>query len=192
MRLDHVIWMSDDLQATARRLEANYGLAVSGGGRHDGHGTHNVIVPLGHSFLEILAVEDPEVAQTSPIGRATAAASEGPYGWVVAVEDVAPHIERLGVGSVTLTRGENVMRLGGVAEAMAAPWLPFFIERPAGHRPAWDPAPDSEIVSLELVGDERQVRTWIDGADLPLTFTAEGRRGLRRVTLASGAVLGDD
>jgi hypothetical protein len=191
MRLDHVIWMSDDLDKTAERLEAEYGLGVSGGGRHDGHGTHNRIVPLGTSFLEILAVEDPEVARSSPIGRATAAASEGLYGWVVAVDDVAPRVQRLDISSLTLTRGEIVMQLGGVAEAMGSPWLPFFIERPANYSPAWEPSPESEIRSLELAGDQRQVETWLDGQELvPLTFTSDGPRGLRSVTLASGAVLG--
>jgi hypothetical protein len=192
MRLDHVIWMTDDLDRTAGQLEAEYGLGVSGGGRHDGHGTHNLIVPLGSSFLEILAVEDPDLARASPIGRATAAANEGLYGWVVAVDDVRPHIERLGIGSLTLTRGETVMQLGGVAEAMGSPWLPFFIERPASHMPAWEPAADTEITSLELVGDQRQVETWIAGADIPLTYESGAPQGLRRVTLASGAILGAD
>jgi hypothetical protein len=59
MRIDHVILATPDLDATATRLAAEHGLEAVGGGRHEGMGTHNLIVPLGGGYLELLAVADP-------------------------------------------------------------------------------------------------------------------------------------
>jgi hypothetical protein len=49
-----------DLDAAAERLQAELGLLAVGGGRHDGLGTRNRIVPLGDgSFLELLGCRSP-------------------------------------------------------------------------------------------------------------------------------------
>ena len=71
------------------------------GGRHEGLGTHNRIVPLGGGYLEILAVADAgEAASVGSSGgrwrRALRRAAEGLMGWAVAVDDVVPVAERLG------------------------------------------------------------------------------------------------
>src|SRR4051794_5170949 len=136
MRIDHVILASADLAATAARLEEEHGLKAVGGGRHDGMGTHNTIVPLGGGYLEILAVADPVEAQGSPLGRAVTgrieALGEGLMGWAAAVDDVAAMAERIGSEVSTIGRQGMTARLTGVAEAMKEPCLPFFIERDAG------------------------------------------------------------
>ena len=97
---DHVIYAARDLDATSARLEAKYGLVATGGGRHDGLGTHNRVMPLGGGYLEVLAVADPEEAAGSDLGRAVTArieVGEGLMGWAVAVEDAAAVAERLGL-----------------------------------------------------------------------------------------------
>src|SRR3954470_18657507 len=108
MRIDHVIYATADLDAAAARIEAELGLRALGGGRHEGLGTHNRIVPLGDGYLELLAVVDPAEAAASELGRAVtariAAVGDGLLGWAVAVEDVAPHAERLGIGVSTIAR----------------------------------------------------------------------------------------
>lgn len=190
VRIDHVIWTTADLERTAESLAARYGLRVSGGGRHEGHGTHNLIVPLGGGFLELLALEDPRLAASSPIGRALATAGEGLFGWVVAVEEIAPHAERLGLDTLTLTRGATQILLAGVAEAMSAPWLPFFIERPAGSADPGAGGTGGGIASLEVRGDRERLSEWLDGAELPLELAASGEPGVRSVRLGSGVVLG--
>ena len=38
------------------------------GGRHPGHGTANRIVPLGSSYIELMAVVDRVEADSSPLG----------------------------------------------------------------------------------------------------------------------------
>lgn len=67
--IDHVIAPVADLDAAAERLLAEHGLASVPGGRHPGHGTANRIVPLGGAYLELMAVVDPEEAESSPLGR---------------------------------------------------------------------------------------------------------------------------
>jgi Glyoxalase-like domain len=71
------------------------GLDVVAGGRHEGLGTHNRIVPLGGAYLELLAVADAAQAAASPIGRAVAAA-DGLMGWAVAVPDADAEAAWLG------------------------------------------------------------------------------------------------
>ena len=69
MRIDHAIWATRDLDGAAARFEREYGLVAAGGGRHEGMGTHNRIVPLGGGYLELLAIADAEEAAASPLGR---------------------------------------------------------------------------------------------------------------------------
>ena len=45
-------------------------LSTVEGGRHDGLGTHNRIVPLGGGYLELMAVHDPESVDRSGVARA--------------------------------------------------------------------------------------------------------------------------
>ncbi|MGZ6697752.1 MAG: VOC family protein, partial [Solirubrobacteraceae bacterium] len=52
MRIDHVLWRTEDLDAAAERMRREHGLRAVGGGRHEGMGTHNRIVPLdGHTVV---------------------------------------------------------------------------------------------------------------------------------------------
>ena len=96
-------------------------------------GTHNRIVPLGGGYLELLAVADAEEAAGSALGRAVterlASVGEGLMGWAVATDDVAAVAARLGTELVEIRRQGFAGRLTGVAEAMAEPCLPFFVER---------------------------------------------------------------
>jgi hypothetical protein len=75
VRIDHVIYGTSDLDAAARRVEAAVGIAAVAGGRHEGLGTHNQIVPLSDgTYIELLAVADPDEASRSPLGAALQAA----------------------------------------------------------------------------------------------------------------------
>src|SRR3954464_6926316 len=120
MRIDHAIWATSDLDGAAARFERDHGLIAAGGGRHEGMGTHNRIVPLGGGYLELLAVADPDEAQRSPLGAAVleriARTGDGLMGWAVAVDDVAPVAQRLGIGVSTISRQGLSAHLAGVAE----------------------------------------------------------------------------
>jgi hypothetical protein len=172
VRIDHVIWATADLDAAAERLERSHGLRAAGGGRHDGMGTHNRIVPLGGGYLELLAVADAEEAAGSALGRAVterlASVGEGLMSWAVAAEDVTAVAARLGSELVTITRQGFTGRLTGVAEAMAEPGLPFFVER---SRDVADPGAVGDaggITWIEVAGDAARLEAWLAGAALPL------------------------
>ena len=135
-------------------------------------GTHNRIVPLGGGYLELLAVADAEEAAGSALGRAVtgrlAGVGEGLMGWAVSAEDVTAVAARLGTELVEITRQGFVGRLTAVAEAMAEPCLPFFIER---GRDVPDPGGDSGyggITWIEVAGDAARLGAWLDGAELPV------------------------
>jgi catechol 2,3-dioxygenase-like lactoylglutathione lyase family enzyme len=171
VRIDHVIYAAADLDAAAARVEEVLGVAAVPGGRHDGLGTHNRIVPLGGGYLELLAVADAEEAQRSPLGSAVleriARTGDGLMGWAVAVDDVAPVAARLGTAISTIARAGLTARLTGVGEAMREPALPFFIARDPGIAdPSGRGGPG--IAWLEVAGDGERLRAWLDGAALPV------------------------
>jgi Glyoxalase-like domain len=183
MRIDHVIYATADLDAAAAHIEAELGVAAVAGGRHEGLGTHNRIVPLGGGYLELLAVADPEEAAASALGRAVLArleeAGEGLLGWAVAVDDVAPVAARLRTEVTTIRRTGLSARLAGLAEAMAEPYLPFFIARDRG---VADPSAAGDapgITWIELAGDARRLEGWLGGAPLPVRILDGAPPGVR-------------
>jgi hypothetical protein len=170
MQIDHVIWATADLDDAAERLERSHGLRAGGGGRHDGMGTHNRIVPLGRGYLELLAVADAEEAAGSALGRAVterlAGVGEGLMGWAVVTDDVSAVAARLRRELVEIRRQGFVGRLTGVAEAMAEPCLPFFIER---GRDVPAPGAGGDAGGLrwvEVAGDEARLAAWLGGEEL--------------------------
>ena len=169
MRLDHVILATDDLDRTCLRL-GHLGLGWVPGGRHDGIGTLNRIVPLGVGYLELLTVVDPSEARTSPFGSwalRALIAGEALMGWAVAVDDVEEVAGRLGAPVEELARAGLVARLTGVSQAAANPALPFFIARSAGTAdPGRTPSEHDVVVEgfdrLELGIDEPALQAWLD------------------------------
>ena len=172
MRIDHVIYAAEDVEAVAARIGNELGVTAVGGGRHEGHGTHNRIVPLGGGYLEVLGVADPHEAAGSDFGRGLltrlAGVGEGWLAWVVTVQDVDPVARRLGTTITTLRREGLSARLTGVAEAIQEPFLPFFVSRDPG---VADPGADGDaggITWIELAGDAARLERWLDAAPLPV------------------------
>ena len=171
VRIDHVIIAASDLDATTDRVCAQLGLEARGGGRHDGLGTHNRIVPLRSGFLEILAVIDACEGRQSKLGRAVlrrlAEVGEGLMAWAVAVDDVTPVAARLGTSIDVVGRQGRSAKLTGLTEALTIPSLPFFISR--DHEiPRSDAVPDAVFEWIEVTGDPAQLERHLDGATLPV------------------------
>jgi hypothetical protein len=172
MRIDHVIYAAADVDAATARIEEQFGVAAAGGGRHDGHGTFNRIVPLGGGYLEVLGVADPQEAAGSPFGRGLVerlqSAGDGWMAWVVAVEDIEPVVRRLGTTITTLRREGLSARLTGVEEAMREPFLPFFIQRDPGVADPGSGGDGGGITWIEVAGDAFRLERWLDSASLPI------------------------
>ena len=135
MRLDHVIYATADLDEAAARVESELGLSVMPGGRHEGHGTHNRIVPLGGGYLELMAVADPHEAADSPMGSAVQARlteqGDGLFAWVVVLDGVEQFADRLGLPVITVAREGLSARVAGLLRRCG---IRFFLSSSNGMR----------------------------------------------------------
>ena len=206
MELDHVLIAAADLAAAAREIEARHGLASIEGGRHPGWGTANRIVPLGTSYLELVAVVDEAEAAQSPFGKWVAAAHPTlarPLGWAVRtrqLDDVARRLDlTVGAGSRIARSGQPLRwRLAGIEQAGAEPSLPFFIEWGQGTPfpgdiPVTHRAGAVEIAKLRLDGDAERLAAWLGSHRLPITVRA-GAPAVASIVLtgAAGEIVLDD
>ena len=177
MKLDHVVLAVGDLAVAARELEAQHGLVSVAGGRPPGWGTGNRIVPLGESYLELIAVVDEAQAAASPFGRWVAAvrgARPQPLGWAVRPADLDRHARRLGLaiaeGSRRTREGAVLRwRYAGVERALAEPCLPFFIAWALGSPfPGRSGTAGFTVSELRLTGDADALEEWLGPHELPL------------------------
>jgi glyoxalase-like protein len=195
VELDHVLIAVTDLAAAAQELEARSGLASVAGGRHPAWGTANRIVPLGGSYLELIAVVDPAAAG-SVVGRWVAGGASRPgrpLGWAVRTDDLDQVARRLGLpvqaGSRVTPTGEVLRwRSAGIDRAAAEPSLPFFIQWAAGTRlpgqaAIADPAAPAAI-SMLLRGDPGRLAAWLGHHALPIVVRA-GSPAVAAVVLAT-------
>ena len=184
MHIDHVIYAAADLDAAAARVDSELGLHARAGGRHEGLGTHNRIVPLGPGYLELLAVADPDEAAKSDVGRGLitrlAQSGDGLLGWVVAVDDVDSVARRLGTTTTTIRRAGLSARLTALAEAMHEPFLPFFLSRDPGVPDPGIGGDAGGITWIEVVGDAARLEQWLDFSPLPVRVV-DGAPAVRAV-----------
>jgi hypothetical protein len=180
--IDHVIYATTDLDAAAARVESEVGLSAVPGGRHEGHGTHNRIVPLGGGYLELMAIADPEEAAASPIGGAVlerlAEHGDGLFAWCIAAEDVNQVADRLALPVTTIARQGLTARMVGVAEALRNPVLPFFIERDEGVLDPGEGGAAGGITWVEVAGERVPLEHRVGDAELPVRVV-DGPVGVR-------------
>jgi Glyoxalase-like domain len=190
--LDHIVYVTRDLDETAARMEETYGFRFLPGGRHPG-GTSNRVAPLEPpQYFELLAFDvgadalTPEIEVLIDNGRTL-------LGWGIAVEDIEAVAERLGceveAGSITRDDGTTgSWRIVGSDDM----WLPFFVAYDDADRrlDEWRDrvreAGNTDFggfTFVEVGGDPEQLRAWLGNADLPLRFV-NGRPGLHAVGIA--------
>lgn len=200
LRIDHVIFGTSDIDGAAREIEERYGLASVEGGKHEGRGTGNRIVPLGSAYLELMGVVDAEQAAAHPFGQwFTQQVSGGDrfLMWCVGTDDIEAVASRLGLGVEEWTRTARdgtvlSWRLAGLEVSNEHPEIPFFIQWtvPDALHPSHARA-DHRVVptgfaSVVLTGDEVRVRKWIGGSGLPISFEP-GTNGVQGVAIATNS-----
>jgi hypothetical protein len=104
--IDHLVIATEDPDAAARQLEESVGLRCNAGGRHPGSGTWNRIAWLADgSYLELIGVDDPGLADATPVGRAALRTLEahgaGLATYALRVDDLAATVTALGAGRST-------------------------------------------------------------------------------------------
>jgi len=191
VKLDHIVVAVRDLDSAAEYLQREHGLASYVGGSHPPWGTANRIVPLGDSYLELIAVVDEPIAATSDVGRwvADGASSRGsPIGWAVRPDNLDVTSRRLGLtaqkGSRTTPDGATVRwRMAGIERALSD-HLPWFIEwNDAAMYPGFaETAVDARVVRIELEEDAARLDAWLGEHALPLEIRPGGR-GITAVVL---------
>jgi hypothetical protein len=195
VELDHVIVAVSDLDAAARALESRHGLVSADGGRHPAWGTANRIVPLGETYLELVAVVDRDAAAESAFGRWVAGSPGGPLGWVVRTPTLDDVAARRGLDVTAGCRelaGGRVLRwrLAGIEQAAAEPCLPFFLQWAddaplPGEAPVDHPAGEVSLARVELTGDAARVTEWLDEPTLPV-IVGPGLPGVARLVVRTG------
>jgi len=203
VELDHVLLAVTDLAAAGRELRARYGLASVEGGRHPDWGTANRIVPLGDSYLELIAVVDQAAAVDSSFGRwvASRASHPGrPLGWAVRTSGLDTIARRLNLsvrsGARVAPSGEVLRwRSAGMDRAAAEPSLPFFIAWAAGAplpgaTTVTHPAAPAGITELHLEGDPDRLAAWLGHHDLPIVVrTGRPKVAAIVLTTATGEIV---
>jgi hypothetical protein len=195
VELDHVLVAVDNLGAAARAVEERHGLASVEGGRHPGWGTANRIVPLGETYLELIAVVDEAEAAGSVFGSwvaAGATAAGQPLGWAARTGDLDAIADRLGLAVEAKSRqdaqGRTLRwRVAGMTEAAAERPLPFFVEWGEGtpfpgRAPVEHPAGPVGIARLVLDGHAERLSHWL-GRELPEVSVRPGDPGVAEVVL---------
>jgi len=194
--IDHVLLPVRDLALAAADIEGRYGLASVEGGRHPGWGTANRIVPLGDTYLEIVAVADPEIAGRSAFGQWIARAIPGRLlGWAVrtdSIEAVGRRLDESVVPGFRAAPGGALItwRSVGLEVAIREPGLPFFIQRGDGV-----PFPGAAAVHhrggpatlklLSVAADPERLDVWLGHRDVPLAV-APDPSGALALTLTRG------
>jgi len=199
-RFVQAIVLVTDLHAAGRRLEA-LGLTVLDGGRHPGRGTANRIVPLGHQYLELLAVVDEAEARTSPQGRPVVAAlsARGPglARWSVEPDDISATATRVGHPIERRRRllpdgTEVTWRSVAVDTAWSEPWRCAFmtwddtVTHP-GRSPVVHPNGATGFARLGVVVPDRAAAlAWLGGRIPPgVVMTVGATPGVTELRLSS-------
>ena len=193
IELDHVLIAVDDLEAAAQEVEQRHGLASVEGGRHQGLGTANRIVPLGATYLELVAVVEENEAASGFGSWVAGGQRPRLLGWCVRTDDLDAVAARLGltIANGSRARPDGTLltwRMAGLEQSAGERSLPFFIEwGPDTSYPGEALAQSAAITELRLQGDPDRIARWVDGAPLPLSIT-RGEPAIRSVAL-DGAVL---
>jgi len=196
-----------DLDAAAEQFRS-VGLDVLDGGRHVQFGTANRVIPFGRSYLELLAVVDRAVAETTWFGRsllAHLARREGLVRWSLRSHRLDAVAASLGLAierrSRTTPGGRLLQwRAAGLELSLEHAWLPFFVEWPDGDFPGGQPATHEvavgDIAWMALTpGDGDRLARWLCGAVVPLrhvpgepglTACGIGLDGGRELVVSSG------
>ena len=189
MAIDHVMYGVADLDEATEMFERDLDLPVTEGGVFPDGVRNRIVRCRNHSYIELLAVENPTSPGAEWISQQIAAGVRL-LGWAVETGDVERVAERLGSPIVEETvEGHDgrmaTFRLVGVAEAMAEPWLPFYIRysRETAAAPAVVSRREpNRIAWIEVAGDAARLRAWLGTVASSVRFTG-GPAGIRSVGL---------
>lgn len=170
--VDHVIVCVPDLGDSVAAFETEHRVISVRGGRHRGHGTANLLIPLGDSYIELVAVVDAEEAQGSAFGswvqrRSSLRTADGV---AIRSDDLDSVCARLDLEPVAMSRPTDTgvelhWRIAGLEQLVNA-GLPFFIqwdidpELHPGRIAVAHPRGDVRLDGVVISGDVDMLRAW--------------------------------
>jgi hypothetical protein len=207
LRLDHIVFAAESLEAGREWMEDRLGVCAQGGGAHPGRGTHNALWRLGEAYLELLAPDPDAPAPDGPrlFGvdgpgmRTLLAAGPRLIAWVAAADDLDAALAAapFPIGAPTaMSRGRLHWRLT-VGEGGRPPLGglgPALIEWPKGAHPvammsdpglrlrrfsARSPDPDALRTGLAAIGADGLVEVEPTPGAPRLACEIETRTGRR-------------
>lgn len=175
LEIDHVIVCLPDLGDAVVAFETTHGVVSVAGGRHQGHGTANRIVPLGAEYIELVSVVDEDEAARSPFGMwvGDRARRPGADGVSIRTDDLDSVCSRLDLDPLAMSRDgpggtELRWRIAGL-DQLVAYGLPFFIEWniPPGLHPGRiaveEPRGTATLKAVTVTGDVDLLEHWVAG-----------------------------
>lgn len=188
LTIDHIIMGVADLASASARLRA-LGLPVVPGGEHPDWGTANTIVPLGDTYLELVAVVDVDLAARTGFGSAVAEMAQGlrAWGWAVRSADLDVTAKRwdrpVHEGSRERPDGTTLRwRLTGADQI--DPDRPFALQwGETVAMPGETGGTGWHLERLNIAADADALAQWL-GAEIPrVIITRDQPAGVHRVTL---------
>ena len=161
--IDHLVIAVHDPDASAAALEADLGIAFTGGGRHEAWGTFNRLAFLGDTYLELMGVFDRALVAASgtAVGRAALAVldagAEGLATFALATDDIAGDVARLQAAGSPIgapvegarTRPDGDTARWRTAAASLGPGEPPFLIEHADDGAEWDDAARAARAAFE-------------------------------------------
>ena len=66
LKLDHIVISSESLEDGQTFIEDSLGIKAETGGEHRLFGTHNKLISLGTSYLEVISISPDLIAERTP------------------------------------------------------------------------------------------------------------------------------
>jgi hypothetical protein len=161
--LDHLVYVTPELDATIERLEQLFSVRAAIGGQHPGWGTKNALLSLGpKAYLEIMGPDptQPEPKQPRPFGMDTMSKPRL-MTWVVRTEDIQSVIDTAKRQGLDL--GELQEKSRKKPDGSILKWtmtdlrknrkdgtIPYFINWGASEHPAGNSPKGCRLTKLEV------------------------------------------
>lgn len=198
MRIDHVVYGVNDLDAATARFAAAYGLSAAERGEHPDLGTANALLPVGAGqYIELLAPAPGSSQPVATILSQMLTDGDRPLAVCLRPGDLDAQARRLGLEPRQGRReaadsSVRRWRLLGMEAALGPQRLPFFIDWGpdlSAHEAAIAVGTDTAgIAWVEVGGEVETLGRWL-GAIPPALRCVGGAPGVRTIALQRGDAL---
>ncbi|MCG3086799.1 VOC family protein [Sporosarcina cyprini] len=188
MKLDHVVYFTQNSPVEVVRRQAEEGRHAVEGGRHEKWGTHNALLYVGNAYVEWLAVEKPELASQvdHPLTRLLLYDLPDGEGWgtlclsVEGIEEFQEEVENKGFQTSGVLEAQRRTAQGELKK-----WKMLFIDQPVTDELPypffieWDEPEDVRMEKLKKEGalspenEKLDIRECIFHVQDPLKETGE-------------------